>query len=232
MYVCIYTHVLDVVAEVAGAQLHDEVEDAVLDVDLVHRHDVRVPQPARKVDVRLPGKRNSNSHGARPVHLIITIIKWTRTSRLSIKKTPSFTWISFVNTMFGCRNLREFSIREQLLHRNVQRFRGGLVFKAHRLLYHSTLGLRVIKKMSNLTEGVAFEPLSSEYMTVKTRFWPWFQGESPQNVLSGSLFARKRFDVDLVHRYHVRVPLPGRWGCEGRVLDGPASGGKGSKGMN
>ena len=30
--------------------------------------------------------------------------------------------------------------------RNVQRFRGGLVFKAHRLLCHSTLGLRVIKK--------------------------------------------------------------------------------------
>jgi len=29
---------------------------------------------------------------------------------------------------------------------NVQRFRGGLVFKAHRLLYHSALGLRVIKK--------------------------------------------------------------------------------------
>jgi len=35
---------------------------------------------------------------------------------------------------------------EQLLHRSVQRFRGGLVFKAHRLLYHSTLGLSVIKK--------------------------------------------------------------------------------------
>ena len=30
---------------------------------------------------------------------------------------------------------------EQLLHRNVQRFRGGLAFKAQRLLYHSTLGL-------------------------------------------------------------------------------------------
>jgi len=28
----------------------------------------------------------------------------------------------------------------------VKRFRGGLVFKAHRLLYHSTLGLRVLKK--------------------------------------------------------------------------------------
>ena len=36
--------------------------------------------------------------------------------------------------------------RLQLLYRNVQRFRGGLVFKAHRLVYHSTLGSRVIKK--------------------------------------------------------------------------------------
>ena len=40
------------------------------------------------------------------------------------------------------RSLKE----EQLLRRNVKRFRGGLVFQAHRLLYHSTLGLRVIKK--------------------------------------------------------------------------------------
>ena len=35
----------------------------------------------RKVDVRLPGKGNTNAHGARPVHLIITTIKWIRTSR-------------------------------------------------------------------------------------------------------------------------------------------------------
>jgi len=33
-----------------------------------------------------------------------------------------------------------------LLSRNVKRFRGGLVFKAHRRLHHSTLGWRVIKK--------------------------------------------------------------------------------------
>ena len=33
-----------------------------------------------------------------------------------------------------------FSIEEQLLYRNVQRVRGGLVFKAHRLSYHSSLG--------------------------------------------------------------------------------------------
>jgi hypothetical protein len=35
----------------------------------------------------------------------------------------------------------------------VERFRGGLVFKAHRLLYHSTLGSRVIKKKKKYGEG-------------------------------------------------------------------------------
>ena len=44
---------------------------------------------ARKVDVRLPGKGNSNSHDARPVYLIIKMIKWIQTSRLSIKKSLS-----------------------------------------------------------------------------------------------------------------------------------------------
>jgi len=39
---------------------------------------LRFPRCPRKVDVRLPGKGNSNSHGARPVHLIITMIKWVR----------------------------------------------------------------------------------------------------------------------------------------------------------
>ena len=32
---------------------------------------------------------SSNSHGARPVHLIITMIKWIRTSRLSINESLS-----------------------------------------------------------------------------------------------------------------------------------------------
>ena len=36
--------------------------------------------------------------------------------------------------------------KEQPLGRNMKRFRGGLVFKALRLVYHSTLGSRVIKK--------------------------------------------------------------------------------------
>ena len=37
---------------------------------------------------------------------------------------------------------------------NVQWFRGGLVFKAHRLLHRSTLGLRVIKKKRRYSGGV------------------------------------------------------------------------------
>ena len=40
-----------------------------------------------KVDARLPGKGNSKSHGARPIHFIITMIKWIRTSRLSTKNS-------------------------------------------------------------------------------------------------------------------------------------------------
>ena len=50
----------------------------------------RTPQDlcgSRKVNLRLPGKGNSNSHDARPVHLIITMIKWIRTSRLTIKNS-------------------------------------------------------------------------------------------------------------------------------------------------
>ena len=43
----------------------------------------------RKVEIRLPGKGNSLSHGARPDHRIVLMIKWIRTSRLSIKNSPS-----------------------------------------------------------------------------------------------------------------------------------------------
>ena len=46
-------------------------------------------QSVRKVDARLPGKWNSNCHGARPVHRIISVTRWFRTNRLSIKKSLS-----------------------------------------------------------------------------------------------------------------------------------------------
>ena len=41
---------------------------------------------SRKVDIRLPRKGDSNSHGARPVH---QKHRWIRTSRLSIKNSLS-----------------------------------------------------------------------------------------------------------------------------------------------
>ena len=48
----------------------------------------------RKVDVRLPGKENSNSHGARPVHPNHQNVEMDLTSRLSIK-----------NSLSGCTKL-------------------------------------------------------------------------------------------------------------------------------
>jgi len=42
------------------------------------------------------------------------------------------------------------SVRFRIWGSGVERFRGGLVFKAHRLLYHSNLGLRVIKEKKGL----------------------------------------------------------------------------------
>ena len=51
-------------------------------------------------------------------------------------------------------DLRFTCNQEQALYMNVQRFRGGLVFKAHELLYHSTLGSRVLKKRKRRTMQV------------------------------------------------------------------------------
>ena len=39
----------------------------------------------RKVDVRLPGKKHSNSLGVRPVRQIIMLTEWSRTSKSSTK---------------------------------------------------------------------------------------------------------------------------------------------------
>ena len=44
---------------------------------------------SEQVDIRLPPKGNSNCHSTRPVHQIISKMKWIRTSRLSIKTSLS-----------------------------------------------------------------------------------------------------------------------------------------------
>jgi len=48
----------------------------------------------------------------------------------------------------------------------MKRFRGGLVVKAHRLLYHSTLGLRVMKKKKSLG-GQRFRLWGSGFKTYR-----------------------------------------------------------------
>ena len=51
----------------------------------------------------------------------------------------------------------QFSIKKEQILKNAQRFRGGLVFKAHRLSHHSTLGLRVInKEKKKNVQGLSF----------------------------------------------------------------------------
>ena len=61
---------------------------------MVGDEEVPAPNPNHssshlKGNVRLPGKENSNPHGARPVHQLITMIKWIRTSRVSVKNSLS-----------------------------------------------------------------------------------------------------------------------------------------------
>ena len=52
--------------------------------------------------------------------------------------------------------MSEFSIEEQLLYINVPRFRGGLVFKAQRLVYYSTLSSRVMQKKKEKKKRVSW----------------------------------------------------------------------------
>jgi hypothetical protein len=60
----------------------------------------------RKVDGRLPEKGSSNFHGARPVHLIITMKEWIRTSSLSTKNSLSLSL-----HVIGLQFLREEVLR-------------------------------------------------------------------------------------------------------------------------
>ena len=46
---------------------------------------------------------------------------------------------------------RKLMMMMMLVYRNVQQFRGGLEFKAHRLLYHSTPGLRVLRRKKKIS---------------------------------------------------------------------------------
>jgi hypothetical protein len=55
-------------------------------------------------------------------------------------------WGCIALTVLTTIDHRTCSIEEQLLSRNVERIRGGLVVKALKWLHHSTLGSKVVKK--------------------------------------------------------------------------------------
>jgi len=61
--------------------------------------------------------------------------------------------------------------RVGVLSRNVKRFQGGLLFKAHRLLYYSILGLRVTKKKKVWGDLDGFAEGSHEEGHLTLRVW-------------------------------------------------------------
>jgi len=64
----------------------------------------------------------------------------------------------------------------------VKRFRGGLVFKAHRLVHHSTLGLRVIKKKRVGTGAHSISSQEAFKASWKREFkLPWREAGPPNH---------------------------------------------------
>jgi hypothetical protein len=57
--------------------------------------------------------------------------------------------------------MRQKRRQADLFYRIVQRFRGGLVIKALRLLYHLTLGLRAIKEKKTASASALAFPKSA-----------------------------------------------------------------------
>ena len=76
-----------------------------------------------------------------------------------------------------------------LLSRNVEQFRGRLVFQAHRLVYHSTLGLRVIKKKKKVDRGGGKR--FSGWLAVRRSSGPGRDSGSGQENVQGVVFNQK-----------------------------------------
>ena len=75
-----------------------------------------------------------------------------------------------------------------LLRRNLKWFRGGLVSKAQRLLYHSPLGSRVIKRKKYQSLGACNRPLRICLISYPRPFWT----HQPQPSVQGH-FAHEKY---------------------------------------
>ena len=58
------------------------------------------------------------------------------------------------------------------LKRSEKRFRGGLVCKACRLVYHSTLGSSVVKKMKKKKKRHSVKCVEDFFLKAKAVIWP------------------------------------------------------------
>ena len=92
-----------------------------------------------KVDVWLPGKGNSNSHGTRPVHQIISMIKWIRTSKLSIKNFLSPTQVVRLLDKLSSENQNVMPILEERKLMVIPSTRPQIVFFTCLDLFHKSL---------------------------------------------------------------------------------------------
>jgi len=76
----------------------------------------------------------------------------------NLKGLRTFTWKLRPESGLDCL-IRAIFARHRIVTyspcRNVKGFRGGLVFKAQRLVYHSTLGLTVIQKKKKKDRNVS-----------------------------------------------------------------------------
>ena len=69
----------------------------------------------------------------------------------------------FTGPMARYADVDQYSFQFENEYKNVQRFRGGLVFKAHRLVYHSTLGLGAMKKKKERQQMQRVQGVGSSY---------------------------------------------------------------------
>ena len=80
------------------------------------------------------------------------VYSWYRSTVTSSNEGPRFSWIPLSPVCLSRRESWRAALfnaseqTEQLLRRNVKQFRGGIVVKANKILYPSTLRLRVMKK--------------------------------------------------------------------------------------
>ena len=130
-------------------------------LSLFHNNGLRVREPQALVAPKPPQGVSVRGHAGLGINKLSVCLGARAVERClaSLREVPAV--LNFLveipprlaACMSGCKGLREvpagveyFPEMPPRLSRNVERFRGGPVFKAHSLLYHSTLALRVIKK--------------------------------------------------------------------------------------